>query len=105
MREFCTGRETSDVTCHGGKNGTYCRIWRLQFFGFCGRKRERKKKYRKSGEIWIEIYNSWWSGMSRDIEIKEWACQWLIQRNQCSVKVRREKKKRYVSIYYHLPDK
>jgi hypothetical protein len=26
MREFCAGRETSDVTCHGGKNGTYCRI-------------------------------------------------------------------------------
>jgi len=26
MRDFCTGGETSYVTCHGGKNGTYCRI-------------------------------------------------------------------------------
>jgi hypothetical protein len=26
MREFGAGREASDVTCHGGKNGAYCRI-------------------------------------------------------------------------------
>jgi hypothetical protein len=76
---FPAGRETSDVTCNGDKSETYCWTWRLQFLGFCGRKHGRKKKYRKNGEIWIEIYNFWWSGMSTDIGVREWGCQWLIQ--------------------------
>jgi len=49
MRGFCAGRVSSDVTCHRGKNGTYCRIWRLQFLGFF--LAENAKERRNTGRV------------------------------------------------------